>query len=50
LLFGAGVEKVVNKALDAVRQKIATDFSLYDDNELAFCWVVNFPMFEKTDE
>jgi len=36
--------------LDAVRQKIAADFQLFDREVLAFTWVVNFPMFEKTDE
>ncbi len=32
------------------RDKIAKDLNLIDDNVFAFCWVVDYPMFEKNDQ
>ena len=31
------------------RDKIAKDLDLIDENVFAFCWVVDYPMFEKDD-
>ena len=32
------------------RDKIAQDLQLVDDNTFAFCWIVDYPMFEKNDQ
>ena len=39
----ADVEKILSQA----RQKIAYDLNLIDENTFAFCWIVDYPMFEK---
>lgn len=46
LLFGAGPTATVNAALDKVRQAIAAELDLIDQNTLNFLWVTDFPMFE----
>ena len=50
LLFGAGDTPTVNKALDRVRQYLATQLGMVTDDQEAnpwnFLWVVDFPMFE----
>lgn len=50
LFFAASEEATVNTALDAVRRELWKKLQLYVDNQLAFCWIVDFPMFEKTDD
>ena len=37
----------VEKILSQARQKIAYDLNLIDENTFAFCWIVDYPMFEK---
>ena len=32
------------------RDKIAKDLELIDDNTFAFCWIVDYPMFEKNEQ
>ncbi len=32
------------------RDKIAKDLDLIDDNTFAFCWIVDYPMFEKDEQ
>ncbi|WP_252179394.1 aspartate--tRNA ligase [Endozoicomonas sp. 4G] len=49
VFFGADKEKVVNEALGALRCKIGADLNLYT-KEWAPLWVVDFPMFEETDD
>lgn len=46
LLFGAGPTNTVNAALDKVRQAIAAELDLIDNDKLNFLWVTDFPMFE----
>ena len=36
------VEKILSKA----REKIAKDLNLINENKFAFCWIVDYPMFE----
>ena len=36
------VEQILSKA----REKIAKDLNLIDENKFAFCWIVDYPMFE----
>jgi len=46
LLFVADSEKTTNKALAALRCRIARDLKLRDDKDFKFVWVVDFPLFE----
>lgn len=48
IFFSAAKADIANKALDIVRRELGKMLHLYDEDELAFCWVVDFPMFEKT--
>ena len=49
VLIAAGKPKVILPALGKLRDKLATDFNLIDANKWAFCWIVDFPMYEETD-
>ncbi len=46
LLFGAGATDMVNKTLDRLRQVIAREQGLVDQNKINLLWVTDFPMFE----
>ena len=48
--FSAADYATANKALDAVRQELGAMLKLINPKELKPAWVVDFPMFEKTDE
>ncbi len=48
VFFGADKEKIVNEALGALRCKVGEDLNLFTC-EWAPLWVVDFPMFEETD-
>ena len=50
LLFAAGDEATVNRALDRVRQYIAKQLKLADPKAHALLWVTDFPMFEWNEE
>ncbi|RXP56166.1 bifunctional amidotransferase subunit GatB/aspartate--tRNA ligase AspS [Lutibacter sp. HS1-25] len=50
VFFSAADYATANKALDAVRQEMGRIFHLINPKELRPAWVVDFPMFEKTDE
>jgi len=50
VFFSAADYKTANKALDAVRQELAVMLKLIDPKILCPAWVVDFPMFEKTDD
>ena len=53
ILLGAGETKIVNQSLDRVRQYIAREMKLIDENNNKtwnFLWVTDFPMFEKNEE
>ncbi|MDC0938285.1 aspartate--tRNA ligase [Candidatus Pelagibacter sp.] len=39
----------LEKITALARDKIAKDLDLIDDDEFAFCWIVDYPMFEKDD-
>ncbi|EGN74661.1 aspartyl-tRNA synthetase [Idiomarina sp. A28L] len=49
LLFGADSKNVVTEALGALRLKLGQDFDLVEDSWKPL-WVVDFPMFEETEE
>ncbi|WP_242157846.1 bifunctional amidotransferase subunit GatB/aspartate--tRNA ligase AspS [Aestuariivivens sediminis] len=50
VFFSAADYDTANKALDAVRQALGRMLKLINPKELRPAWVVDFPMFEKTDE
>ena len=50
VFFSAADYATANKALDAVRQAMGSMLKLINPKELRPAWVVDFPMFEKTDE
>ena len=49
IFFGADKAKIVNDAMGALRVKIGTDLNLFTC-KWAPLWVVDFPMFEETDD
>ncbi len=49
IFLGCGTETEVEKILSISRDKIASELNLIDENQYAFCWIVDYPMFE-TDE
>src|SRR6187402_940518 len=50
VFFSAADYATANKALDAVRQEMGKILHLINPKELCPAWVVDFPMFERTDE
>ena len=50
VFFSAADYATANKALDAVRQELGSMLKLINAKELRPAWVIDFPMFEKTDE
>ena len=50
LLFVADKKKVVHDSLGKLRIAIAKKLNLFDANDMQFCWVVKFPLFEKNAE
>ena len=50
MIFVADQEKVVCQSLAALRQLMGQKLGLIDENELNYCWIVDFPLFEKDDE
>ncbi len=50
VFFSASDHKTANKALDAVRQELGRMLHLIKPNELHPAWVIDFPLFEKTEE
>lgn len=50
LLFVADSAKVCNDVLFRLRGKLAERLKLIDPNEMALCWVVDFPLFHYDEE
>ena len=46
IFFACGKKSDVEKITCLAREKIAKDLNLIDENKFAFCWVVDYPMFE----
>ena len=46
----ADKKNIANVALGAVRKKVAEDLGLIDKNKFAFAWIVEFPMYEYSEE
>jgi aspartyl-tRNA synthetase len=50
MLFLAGLSRVVNAGLDALRREVAARLQLADPSTFAFCFVLDFPLFAWNDE
>ena len=50
ILMVAGPASIANLALSTLRNEIAHQLNLIDDNQFAFVWVYNFPLFEWDDQ
>jgi aspartyl-tRNA synthetase len=50
LLFASDKKSVVYSVLGALRDELGTRLGLKDTGNLAFCWVVDFPLFEEEME
>ncbi len=46
VFLACGKENEVEQILSIARDKIAKDLNLIDENKFAFCWIVDYPMFE----
>ncbi len=46
IFLSCGNNKELDKILSAAREKIAKDLNLIDENKFAFCWIVDYPMYE----
>ncbi|MBZ4317938.1 aspartate--tRNA ligase [Streptomyces huiliensis] len=50
VFFGAGEFDEVSKIMGAVRVEAAKRAGQFEENVFRFCWIVDFPMFEKDEE
>ena len=46
IFFACGKEKEIIKILSLARDKIANDLNIIDKDRFAFCWIVDYPMYE----
>ncbi len=49
IFFACGKQNELEKITALARDKIAKDLNLIDENIFAFCWIVDYPMFEKDE-
>ena len=49
IFFACGKKNDVEKITSLARDKIANDLDLININSFAFCWIVDYPMFEKNE-
>jgi aspartyl-tRNA synthetase len=49
IFFACNKVKELEKITALARDKIANELNLIDDNYFAFCWIVDYPMFEKNE-
>ena len=47
IFLACGEQNEIIKFLSTARNKIALDLKLIDDQQFAFCWIVDYPMFER---
>ncbi|BCL29434.1 aspartate--tRNA ligase [Streptomyces aurantiacus] len=50
VFFGAGEFDEVSKIMGAVRVEAAKRAGRFEENAFRFCWIVDFPMYEKDEE
>ena len=46
IFFACGKKKEVEKLLSTARDKLGKDLDIIDENLFAFCWIVDYPMYE----
>ena len=46
IFLACGKEKDIEKILSLARDKIAKDLNIIDKDKFAFCWIVDYPMYE----
>ena len=49
IFLACGKKKEIEKILSLARDKIARDLDIIDQNKFAFCWIVDYPMYEYDD-
>ena len=49
IFMACGKQNDLEKITALARDKIAKDLDLIDDDVFAFCWIVDYPMFEKNE-
>jgi len=49
IFLACGKEKEIEKILSLARDKIAKDLDIIDKKKYAFCWIVDYPMYEYDD-
>ncbi len=49
IFMACGKQQDLEIITSQARDKIANDLNLIDENVFAFCWIVDYPMFEKDD-
>ena len=50
IFLSCGSQKEVEKILAISRNKIAKELNLIDNDKFAFCWIVDYPMYEKDEK
>ena len=50
IFLACSKRKDLEKITSLAREKIAKDLNLIDENTFAFCWIVDYPMFEKDEQ
>ncbi len=50
IFLACGKKKEIEKILSIARDKIAEELKIIDYNKFAFCWIVDYPMFELDEQ
>ena len=50
IFLACNKRKELERITSLAREKIAQDLGLIDENIFAFCWIINYPMFEKDEQ
>ncbi len=50
IFLACNKQKELEKITSLAREKIADDLNLIDENTFAFCWIVDYPMFERDEQ
>ena len=50
IFMACGKQNELEKITSIARDKIAKELKLIDENVFAFCWIVDYPMFEKDEQ
>ncbi len=50
IFLACGFEKEIQKILSNARNKIAEDLNIINTEQFSFCWIVDYPMYEKDEK